>query len=272
MKKFYLFVFSLFLIFNIHASEVLNGIEIEYQNNIITTSTRSYSNDRYIFQIDYIGDVMDLSNEQLDFILNQESNDYLKVFGDINVRVHDIKKNNVFVGYSGGMFGNSLNEDVMPNDIANLENLSFVVKNPIMEVYYRKDSNSAWKNDKGTLSGVLSIKEQLSKLLDINLNDVKAQYKTLYYFKPYEDSVYTNRFDFYESNSMVSPLSENDYDVNNLKKINHEYALLKFDYSSSNVFFENNVSNESYNILYVIITSVLVCLFSFCVLKWKRIV
>ena len=23
-------------------------------------------------------------------------------------------------------------------------------------------------------------------------------YKTLYYFKPYEDSVYTNRFDFYE--------------------------------------------------------------------------
>ena len=87
MKKFGLFVLGFLFMINIHASDVLNEINIEYINNLVTTSTRSYSNNRYIFAIDYLGDVTNLSNEQLDFLLSQSSDDYLKAFGDIKITI-----------------------------------------------------------------------------------------------------------------------------------------------------------------------------------------
>ena len=65
MKKFWLFVLGFLFVMNVYASDVLNEINIEYINNLVTTSTRSYSNNRYIFEIDYLGDVTNLSNEQL---------------------------------------------------------------------------------------------------------------------------------------------------------------------------------------------------------------
>lgn len=277
MKKFYLLVVGVFLFFNVYAAENLNEITIEYQNNSITTSTRSYTNDRYIFQIDYIGDITNLSNEQLNYILKQKSNDYLKVFGDLKVTINPDNtgkfrniNNNVFVGYSGGMFGNSLNEDVMPNDTASLENLTFKIKNPIMDVYYRKNENEAWTNDKSSLNGKLTIEEQLSNLLNIDINLVKDKYKTLYYFKPYEDSIYTNRFDFYESTEQTTVSDENNYEVTTLKKLNQEYALLKFDYPTTNVFYE---ANRPINKLpYIITLTILICLTSFYILRKKRII
>lgn len=270
MKKFYLFV-CLFLCFNVYASEGLNDISIEYQNNSITTSTRSYSNNRYVFLIDYTGDINNLSDEQLDFILKQESSDYLRVFGNINVRINPnsrgVRNNGIFVGYSGGMFGNSLYEDVIPNDVAHLENLSFSVLNPILDVYYRQDENSAWSNDKGSLSGVKTIEEQLSELLNIPVGMVKDKYMSLYYFKPFEDSVYTNRFDFYEGSGITMLAEGNDYDVSGLNKINYEYALLKFDYASANVFLESE--NNFFYLPYVIISALLVCLISFYFFRKK---
>lgn len=276
MKKFYLLVLSLLFI-NVHASDTLNEINIEYQNNLITTSNRSYNNDRYIFQIDYLGDINNLSNEQLNYILTQKSNDYLKVFGDIKVTITPSKtgtyrniNNDIFIGYSGGMFGNSLAEDVMPNDTATLENLTFTVNNPIMDIYYRKDENSAWTNGKSSLTGDLTIEEQLSKLLDIDLASVKDNYKKLYYFKPYEDTVYTNRFDFYESTIQTPVNEENNYEVTTLKKINQEYALLKFDYPTTNVFFEPKV--ETSNLPYIMISTIFICLVSFYFFKKKKLI
>ena len=70
---------------NVYGADSLNELKIEYLNNSITTSSRSYSNDRYIFKIDYLGDVTNFSSEQLNFALKQKSNDYLKIFGDIKV-------------------------------------------------------------------------------------------------------------------------------------------------------------------------------------------
>ena len=84
MKKLFLLVLCLFGI-NVYGADSLNELKIEYQNNSITTSSRSYSNNRYIFNIDYLGDVTNFSDEQLDFVLKQRSNDYLKIFGDIKV-------------------------------------------------------------------------------------------------------------------------------------------------------------------------------------------
>ena len=280
MKKLFLLVLCLLSV-NVYGADSLNELKIEYLNNNITTSSRSYSNNRYIFTIDYLGDVSNFSDEQLSFALKQKSNDYLKIFGDIKVTVvpdpNGKFKNigsNVFVGYAGGMFGNSLLENVMPNDIASKENLSFIVKNPIMEVYYRTSDNSAWINSKDGLSGELSVEEQLARLLNIDLssnpNGVKEKYKTLYYFKPYEDSVYTNRFDFYNSTSTTPANEENSYETDTLSRISTEYALLKFDYPSSSVFLE--VQNKTSSLSYVIIVSIFICLGSFYVLKRKGII
>ena len=280
MKKLFLLVLCLFGI-NVYGADSLNELKIEYQNNSITTSSRSYSNNRYIFNIDYLGDVTNFSDEQLDFVLKQRSNDYLKIFGDIKVTVvpdpNGKFKNigsNVFVGYVGGMFGNSLTDTVMPNDIASKENLSFTVKNPIMEVYYRTSDNGAWINSKDSLSGELSVEEQLASLLNIDLNSnpngVKEKYKTLYYFKPYEDSVYTNRFDFYDSTSTTPANEENSYETDTLSKISTEYALLKFDYPSSSVFLE--VQSKTSSLPYVVVISIFVCLGCFYGLKRKGII
>ena len=280
MKKLFLLVICLLSI-NVYGADSLNELKIEYLNNSITTSSRSYSNDRYIFKIDYLGDVTNFSSEQLNFALKQKSNDYLKIFGDIKVTVvpdpNGKFKNissNVFVGYAGGMFGNSLTETVMPNDTARKEGLSFTVKNPIMEVYYRTTDNGAWINTKDNLSGELSVEEQLAKLLNIDLssnpNGVKDKYKTLYYFKPYEDSVYTNRFDFYDSTSTTPANEENSYEINTLSKISTEYALLKFDYPSTGAFLE--LQNKTSNLPYIIVVSILVCLGAFYGLKRKGII
>lgn len=276
--KILIFLICLFS-FNVYGSDSLNEIKIEYQNNVITTSSRTYNN-RYIFKIDYLGDITNFNNEQLEFALKQKSTDYLKVFGNVKVTINPDPngkykniRSNVLVGYSGGMFGNSLNETVMPNDTAYKENLEFSVNNPIMEVYYRLSDSSSWINNKDTLSGELTLEEQLAKILNIDLssnpNGVKEKYKTHYYFKPYEDSVYTNRFDFYEPSSSSSSEGDN-YEVNTLKKIDTEYALLKFDYPSSGVFLEVN-NNVNY-LPYIIITSLIGCLGIFYFLKQKKII
>ena len=280
MKKLFLLVLCLLSV-NVYGADSLNELKIEYLNNNITTSSRSYNNDRYIFKIDYLGDVSNFSDEQLDFALKQKSNDYLKVFGDIKVTVmpdpNGKFKNvgsNVFVGYVGGMFGNSLTENVIANDIASKENLSFTVKNPIMEVYYRTSTNSAWINLKDGLSGELSVEEQLARLLNIDLtsnpNGIKENYKTLYYFKPYEDSVYTNRFDFYDSTSTTPVNEENSYEANTLSKISTEYALLKFDYPSSSVFLE--IQSNTSSLPYIIVVCILVCFGLFYFFKRKGII
>ena len=282
MKKIYLFVLSFLLILNIHASDVLNEVKIEYENNVITTSTRSYSNGRYIFKIDYIGDITNFNDSQLDYILKQASKDYLKAFGNIKVSVVPDPngkfkniKDKIFIGYSGGMFGSSLNETVMPNDTASKENLTYTVKNPILEIYYRTDENNAWKNDKSSLTGELTIENQLAKLLNIDLstnpNGVKEKYKTLYYFKPYENNVYTNRFDFYESGESTPALTEGEaFETSTLKRISTEYAELKFDYPSTGAFFE--VENKVSKLPYIIVTTVLLCLGIFSFLKCKKII
>lgn len=276
--KILIFLICLFS-FNVYGSDSLNEIKIEYQNNVITTSSRTYNN-RYIFKIDYLGDITNFNNDQLEFALKQKSTDYLKVFGRVKVTINPDPNgkyknigSNIFVGYSCGMFGNSLNETVMPNDTAYKENLEFSVNNPIMEVYYRLNESSSWVNNKDTLSGELTLEEQLARLLNIDLssnpNGVKEKYKTLYYFKPYEDSVYTNRFDFYELTSSSSG-EGNNYEVNTLKKIDTEYALLKFDYPSSGVFLEVN-NNVNY-LPYIIVTSLIGCLGIFYFLKQKKII
>ena len=87
MKKFWLFVLGFLFVMNVYASDVLTEINIEYQNNLVTTSTRSYSNNRYIFEIDYLGDMTDLNDEQLNFLLSQSSDDYLKAFGNIKITI-----------------------------------------------------------------------------------------------------------------------------------------------------------------------------------------
>lgn len=277
MKKIYLFAILFLTLINVKASNIMNEIKIEYENNVLTTSSRSYNNDRYIFKIDYIGDITSLSSNQLEFALNQSSNDYLKVFGNIKVTIVPDPngkfkniKNKIYVGYIGGMFGNTLNENIMPNDTATKEDLSFVVKNPILEVYYRTDENSAWKNDKNSLSGNLKLEEQLAKLLNIDLstnpNGVKEKYKKLYYFKPYEDKVYSNRFDFYEGNPTTS--ENNNYETSTLKKISTEYAQLKFDYPSSGVFLESE--NKVSKLPYIIVTVILLGISGFCFLKCKK--
>ena len=139
MKKIYLFVLCFLLLINVKASDVLNEIKIEYEKNVLTTSTRSYADERYIFKIDYLGDIANLNAEQLNFALNQSSNDYLKVFGNIKVTIIPDPNgkfkninNKIFVGYAGGMFGNSISENVMPNNIASEKNLSFTIENPIL--------------------------------------------------------------------------------------------------------------------------------------------
>ena len=282
MKKFWLFVLGFLFVMNVYASDVLNEINIEYINNLVTTSTRSYSNNRYIFEIDYLGDVTNLSNEQLNFLLSQSSSDYLKVFGDIKITIlpdpngkYKNIRDNIFLGYSGGMFGNSLYETVMPNDTATKENLTMLIKNPILEVYYRADENSAWSNDKGNLSGNLTLENQLATLLGIDLdtnpNGVKEKYKTNYYFKPYENSVYTNRFDFYEPTINTPATQEgNSYEVTTLSKISTEYAELKFDYPLDQTFFE--IESKTNKLPYIIVTSILFCLCIFYVLKQKKII
>lgn len=281
MKKIYLFVLCFLLLINVKASDVLNEIKIEYEKNVLTTSTRSYTDERYIFKIDYLGDIANLNAEQLNFALNQSSNDYLKVFGNIKVTIIPDPNgkfkninNKIFVGYAGGMFGNSISENVMPNNIASEKNLSFTIENPILEVYYRTNEGGAWKNDKVSLSGNLKLENQLAKLLNIDLssnpNGVKEKYKTLYYFKPYEDKVYSNRFDFYEKTPSTTDDEENNYEVSTLKKISTEYAQLKFDYPGTGVFLE--VSNNVNKLPYIIVTIILSGIGLFYILKCKKII
>ena len=282
MKKIYLFVLSFLLLINVNASDVMNEIKIEYENNVLTTSTRSYTNERYIFKIDYLGDVTSLTADQLAFALNQSSNDYLKVFGNIKVTIVPDPngkfkniENKIYVGYTGGMFGNSLTETVMPNNTATKENLSFTIKNPILEVYYRVDENSAWKNDKASLSGDMKLENQLANLLNIDLstnpNGVKEKYKTLYYFKPYEDKVYSNRFDLYEATPTTPAGAEGEnYETSTLKKISTEYAILKFDYPSTGAFFE--VEAKTNKLPYIIVTTILLGIGLFYCLKCKKII
>lgn len=272
MKKIYLLIFTILFSINVYASETLNEISIEYQNNLITQANRNYEN-RYIFQIEYTPTISNLTEEQLNYILTQESNDYLKVFGEIKVKVNPYGiyrnlKNDIIVGYSGGIFGNNLYENVLPNDIASKQNLSFVIKNPILEIYYRKNENEAWTNNKNNLSGNLKIQEQLEQLLNIESSQVKEKYNKLYYFKPYTDVVYTNRLDFYETTNKTIK-EDNNYETNTLKKLNHEYAVLKFDTLTTNVFLEQNPKN---NIQYVVITSIIICIATFYIFKRKKLI
>ena len=282
MKKFGLLVLGFLFMINVYASDVLNEINIQYMNNLVTTSTRSYSNNRYIFAIDYLGDVTNLNSEQLNFLLSQSSDDYLKAFGDIKITIlpdpngkYKNISDKIFLGYSGGMFGNSLYETVMPNDTATKENLTMLIKNPILEVYYRTDENGVWSNDKGNLNGNLTIESQLATLLGVDLNanpnGVKEKYKTNYYFKPYENSVYTNRFDFYEPTINTPATQEgNNYETTTLNKISTEYAELKFDYPSTQTFFE--IESKTNKLPYIIVTSILFCLCIFYVMKRKKII
>ena len=155
------------------------------------------------------------------------------------------------------------------------ENLAYTVKNPILEIYYRTDENNAWKNDKSSLTGELTIENQLAKLLNIDLstnpNGVKEKYKTLYYFKPYENNVYTNRFDFYEAGEGTPALTEGEaFETSTLKRISTEYAELKFDYPSTGAFFE--VENKVSKLPYIIVTTVLLCLGIFSFIKCKKII
>ena len=283
MKKLFIFFISLFLGLNVFASDILNEIDITYLDNALTKATRSYTNNRYIFDIEYIGDVTNLTSEQLSYALNQESSDYLTVFGNLNVKIMPSKngvykniEDKIFAGISSGTFGNNIDDDVMPNDVANLNSTNFQIKEPIMEVYYRLNENSTWINDKDNLSGDLTLENQLANLLNIDLDTnpdgVKNAYKTLYYFKPYEDMTYSNRIDLYEATEQTSAEDpgNNEYSVDTLKKLSTEYGILRFKELTDTTFFENN---NTPNILpYVILITLTLCGCAFYYLKSKKLI
>jgi len=275
MKKVILIFISLLFVFNVNGSDSVTEFDITYLDNALTKATRSYTNNRYIFDIEYIGDISNLIESQLAYALSQKSDD-LTILGDLYVKTNYKNINDkIFVGISSGTFGNNIDDEVMPNDVASLKNKNFEIKQPIMEIFYRLDENSSWSNDKSNLSGNKSIEEHLASLLNIDLNQnpdgVKNVYKTLYYFKPYEDMTYSNRIDLYDKTDSTSlENNNNEYDVSTLKKISTEYGILRFKNITDTTFFETN--NKKNVLPYVILITLTICSFSFYYLKSKKLI
>lgn len=271
MKKIFLLLVSFLFILNVKGSDSLTEFDITYVDNALTKAIRSYTDNRYIFDMEYIGDITNLTSEQLDFALNQESSDYLTVYGTLSVKTNYRNINDIYVGISSGTFGNNINDEVMPNDVASKKNKNFEIKQPIMEVFYRLDENSGWINDRGNLNGSKTIKEQLSELLNIDLDSVKDNYKKLYYFKPYENMTYSNRIDIYDKTDSTSlENNNNEYDVSTLKKINTEYGILRFKEVTESTFFETTNNKNVFS--YILLITLTICLITFYYLKSKKLI
>ena len=173
-------------------------------------------------------------------------------------------------------FGNNIDDDIIANDVASIKSTNFQIKQPIMEVYYKLNENSAWTNDTSNLTGTKTIEEQLADLLNIDLTSnpegVKNAYKTLYYFKPYENMTYSNRIDLYEATEQTSAEDpdNNEYDITTLKKLSTEYGILRFKDLTETTFFENN---NTPNVLpYIILVTLTICACTFYYLKSKKLI
>ena len=70
MKKIFLLLVSFLFILNVKGSDSLTEFDITYVDNALTKAIRSYTDNRYIFDMEYIGNITNLTSEQLDFALN----------------------------------------------------------------------------------------------------------------------------------------------------------------------------------------------------------
>lgn len=274
MKRFlklFLFVVSLFVFSSKQVKADVTGRSVTFSipNTSYYSVNRTYENGNTVFDINYVSNLNNLTDAQLNDILGQKintSNDLLTVYGEMKINVTPVvgstynpivNKTNIYRANGLGKYTTDINASIDTPNVAAKTTFNETVYPVVAKIYYKTSAEGEWIHTPIDAVENEKISDYLARLLSINLTEnptgLVDAYKTSYYFKPITDgNYYLNKYQFYDDgNKTISANGEGYYNLSDLDKLGEEKVIIKYHGSdSASTFLESDNQNSSW--IYII--------------------